>query len=77
ITAGVLSARATGKGQVVDAALVDGAAVLGTIIFGMIGSKTWKVEREANMLDGGAPFYGVYETADGRYVSIGSLEPQF
>jgi len=77
ITAGVLSARATGKGQVVDAAMVDGAAVLGTIIFGMIGSKTWKVEREANMLDGGAPFYGVYETADGRYVSIGSLEPQF
>ncbi|QCI64493.1 CaiB/BaiF CoA transferase family protein [Phreatobacter stygius] len=77
ITAGVLSARATGKGQVVDAAMVDGAAVLGSIIFGMIGKKTWKVEREANMLDGGAPFYGVYETADGRYVSIGSLEPQF
>ncbi|MDP3546394.1 MAG: CaiB/BaiF CoA-transferase family protein [Phreatobacter sp.] len=67
----------TGKGQVVDAAMVDGSAVLGTMFYGMINSGTWKVEREANMLDGHAPFYGVYEAGDGKYVSIGSLEPQF
>ncbi|KAF0121758.1 MAG: CoA-transferase family III family protein 12 [Xanthobacteraceae bacterium] len=66
----------TGRGQVVDAAMVDGSAVLGTMFYGMINSGTWKVEREANMLDGHAPFYGVYETGDGKYVSIGSLEPQ-
>ena len=77
LTAGIISARTTGKGQVVDAAMVDGAAVLGTLIFGMIANQRWTVAREANMLDGGAPFYGVYETADGGYVSIGSLEPQF
>jgi len=77
IVAALYSAKATGKGQVVDAAMVDGAAVLGTMIFGMINAGTWKVAREANMLDGGAPFYGVYDTADGKYVSIGSLEPQF
>ncbi len=69
--------QSTGKGQVVDAAMVDGSAVLGTMFYGMINSGTWKVEREANMLDGHAPFYGVYETGDGKYVSIGSLEPQF
>ncbi len=77
IVAAILSARTTGKGQVVDAAMVDGAAVLGTMIFGMIAAGRWKVEREANMLDGATPFYGVYETSDGKYVSIGSLEPQF
>jgi alpha-methylacyl-CoA racemase len=77
IVAALLSARETGKGQVVDAAMVDGAAVLGSMIFGMINAKDWTVRREANMLDGGAPFYGVYDTADGKYVAIGSLEPQF
>jgi alpha-methylacyl-CoA racemase len=77
VVAGLLSARTTGRGQVVDAAMVDGAAVLGTMIYGMIGNRTWDLARGANMLDGGAPFYGVYETADGGYVSIGSLEPQF
>ena len=77
MVAALYGAKSTGRGQVVDAAMVDGAAVLGTMIFGMINAGTWKVAREANMLDGGAPFYGVYDTADGKYVSIGSLEPQF
>lgn len=77
MVAALYSAKSSGRGQVVDAAMVDGAAVLGTMIFGMINAGTWKVAREANMLDGGAPFYGVYDTADGKYVSIGSLEPQF
>jgi alpha-methylacyl-CoA racemase len=77
ILAALFEARRSGRGQVVDAAMVDGAATLGAMIFGMIGSGGWRVEREANMLDGGAPFYGVYETSDGKWVSIGSLEPQF
>ncbi len=77
MVAALYSAKSTGRGQVVDAAMVDGAAVLGTMIFGMINAGTWKVKREGNMLDGGAPFYGVYDTADGKYVAIGSLEPQF
>lgn len=77
LLAGILSARATGRGQVVDAAMVDGAAVLGSMIFGMVNAGEWTVEREANMLDGGAPFYGVYGTRDGKYVAIGALEPQF
>lgn len=75
--AALYSAKSTGRGQVVDTAMVDGAAVLGTMIFGMINAGSWTVRREANMIDGGAPFYGVYSTADGRYVAIGSLEPQF
>lgn len=77
MVAALYSVKSTGRGQVVDAAMVDGAAVLGTMIYGMINTGAWKVERSANMLDGGAPFYGVYDTADGKYVAIGSLEPQF
>ena len=77
ILAALFEAKSSGRGQVVDAAMVDGAATLGAMIFGMIGEGSWRVEREANMLDGGAPFYGVYETSDGKWVSIGSLEPQF
>jgi alpha-methylacyl-CoA racemase len=81
LTVGILTAlfeaRRSGRGQVVDAAMIDGAATLGAMIFGMIGEGSWRVEREANMLDGGAPFYGVYETGDGKWVSIGSIEPQF
>lgn len=77
VVAAMLSAKTTGHGQVVDAAMVDGSAVLGTLVWGMMGSGAWTRARGVNMLDGGAPFYGVYETADGGYVSIGSLEPQF
>jgi len=67
----------SGKGQVVDAAMVDGAAALMTIIHGAHQSGWWKEERGTNMLDTGAHFYEVYETSDGKYVSIGSIEPQF
>ncbi|HYH50900.1 MAG TPA: CaiB/BaiF CoA-transferase family protein [Acidimicrobiia bacterium] len=67
----------SGRGQVVDAAMVDGAAVLTAMIHGFRASGDWVDERESNLIDGGAHFYGVYETADGGYVSIGSIEPQF
>jgi alpha-methylacyl-CoA racemase len=67
----------SGKGQVVDAAMVDGAAALMTIFHGALQSRWWKPERGTNLLDTGAPFYEVYETKDGRYVSVGSIEPQF
>ena len=67
----------SGRGQVVDAAMVDGAASLMSIFYGMTASGAWKAQRASNLLDGGAPFYDTYETADGRYVSIGALEPKF
>jgi alpha-methylacyl-CoA racemase len=67
----------SGRGQVVDAAMVDGAAALMAIIHGAHQSGWWKEERGTNMLDTGAHFYEVYETSDGKYVSIGSIEPQF
>ena len=77
MVAAMLEAGRSGEGQVVDAAMIDGAATLGGMIFGMLGTGGWRLERERNMLDGAAPFYDCYETADGKWVSIGSLEPQF
>jgi alpha-methylacyl-CoA racemase len=81
LAVGVLAAlveRVTsGRGQVVDAAMVDGAALLMTMMFGMRANGTWTLERGANLLDGGAPFYRTYETADGRYVAVGAIEPEF
>jgi alpha-methylacyl-CoA racemase len=75
---GLLEAQRSGKGQVCDAAMVDGTALLLGGIFGMHGAGLWNdTAREANMLDGGAHFYDTYETKDGKYVSIGSIEPQF
>src|SRR5258705_3285047 len=67
----------SGKGQVVDAAMVDGAAALMTIFHGAQQSGFWKDAAGTNMLDSGAPYYDVYETADGKYVAIGAIEPQF
>jgi alpha-methylacyl-CoA racemase len=67
----------SGRGQVVDAAMVDGAASLASIFYGMTASGRWSPKRGDNLLDGGAPFYDTYETADGKYVSIGALEPKF
>jgi len=67
----------SGRGQVVDAAMVDGAAALMAIIYGAHAAGWWRDERQSNMLDGGAHFYDSYETKDGKYVSIGSIEPQF
>jgi alpha-methylacyl-CoA racemase len=77
ILAALLERARSGKGQVVDAAMVDGAAALMAIIFGAHASGWWRDERASNMLDGGAHFYDCYETKDKKYVSIGSIEPQF
>jgi alpha-methylacyl-CoA racemase len=74
---GMLSARISGHGQVVDAAMVDGAALLLAMTYGFLNQGLWRDERGTNLLDGGAPFYGVYRCSDGQHVSIGSLEPQF
>jgi len=74
---GLLSAQRTGEGQVVDAAMIDGSAALMAGIRGMHNAGMWSEERGTNLLDTGAHFYDVYETSDGNYVSIGSIEPQF
>jgi len=74
---GLLHAQRTGEGQVVDAAMVDGAAVLMSMFHSMRAMGFWSEERGTNLLDTGAHFYEVYECADGEYVSIGSIEPQF
>ena len=74
---GMLSAARTGEGQVVDAAMVDGAAVITTMFHAFRAMGIWQDERGTNMLDTGAHFYDVYECADGEYVSVGSIEPQF
>ena len=77
IVCALLEARQSGKGQVVDAAMTDGAASLMAIIYGLKAMGTWTNERGTNMLDGGAHFYGTYECSDGKFVAIGSIEPQF
>ena len=77
LLAAVLHARETGEGQVVDAAMIDGSALLTTAMHGHIAEGWWTAGREANLLDGGAPFYAVYETADSGHVAVGALEPQF
>jgi alpha-methylacyl-CoA racemase len=73
----LLEATCSGQGQVVDAAMVDGAATLMTMIHSLHHSGIWNDERGANMLDTGAPFYEVYETADGKFLGLGAIEPQF
>ncbi|MDQ0315391.1 CaiB/BaiF CoA transferase family protein [Amorphus orientalis] len=73
----ILSARTSGRGQVVDAAMVDGAAALSAMIHGMRAGGWWPGGRAENMLDGGAFYYGVYACADGRHLAIGAIEPQF
>jgi alpha-methylacyl-CoA racemase len=77
LVCGLLEASGSGKGQVVDAAMVDGAASLMTMFYGMRAMGLWTDERGRNALDSGAHFYDVYETADGKYVSIGSIEAKF
>lgn len=77
LVAGILQARATGRGRVVDAAIVDGAAMLQAMTYGLLADGAWTDERGVNLLDTGAPFYDVYATADGRHMAVGALEPQF
>ena len=77
VVAAILSARTTGTGQVVDCAMVDGAAILSAMTYSFLGNGMWNDERGTNMLDTGAHFYDTYETSDGKWVSIGSIEPQF
>lgn len=77
VVSALFEASRSGRGQVVDAAMVDGASSLVAFMHAAVGAGYWEDERESNMLDGAAHFYNVYETKDGRYVSIGSIEPQF
>ncbi len=77
VVAALLEAERSGRGQVVDAAMLDGAALLGSLFFGMHEQGQWEPCRGSNLLDGGAHFYGTYETSDGRWVAVGAIEPQF
>jgi alpha-methylacyl-CoA racemase len=77
ILAALVERGTSGRGQVVDAAMVDGASSLVTMIYGLLGAGLWQDRRAANLLDGGAPFYDTYPCADGRHVAVGALEPQF
>jgi alpha-methylacyl-CoA racemase len=77
VVAALLDSARNGRGQVVDAAMVDGAASLMTMMYSMRQRGQWKDEREANVIDGAAHFYGVYECADGRFLAVGAIEPQF
>jgi len=78
---GILSAlhsrTVTGRGQVIDAAMVDGAASLVTMLYSMHSTGMWQDQRGVNLLDGGAPFYDTYECSDGKFMSVGAIEPQF
>jgi alpha-methylacyl-CoA racemase len=77
VVCAALESHKSGKGQVVDAAMTDGAALLGAMMYGFRAYGAWGLKRESNLLDGGAPFYDTYACADGKFVSIGSIEPQF
>ena len=77
VLAGIISARTTGKGQVIDCSMVEGSASLMMMMYGALAAGAWTEERASNRTDGGAHFYHVYETKDGEHVAIGSIEPQF
>ncbi len=77
VLAALLESRLSGEGQVVDAAIVDGTAHLNAMATGFLATGLYREQRAANLLDGGVPFYDVYETADGRHLAVGSLEPKF
>jgi alpha-methylacyl-CoA racemase len=77
LLAALWEARTSGRGQVVDAAIVDGAASLTTLLHGMIAAGAWSTERGTNMLDGGVPWYDVYRTSDDQWMAVGALEPKF
>ncbi|MBO2453736.1 CoA transferase [Actinomadura barringtoniae] len=77
VLAALLESKISSRGQVVDTAIVDGAAHLSTFIHGFLAGGMWQDERGVNMLDTGAPWYDVYETADGEHMAVGAIEPQF
>jgi alpha-methylacyl-CoA racemase len=77
VLAALVERQRSGLGQVVDAAMVDGSALLTSFLYGLRARGGWRDERGVNLLDGGAPFYDTYPTADGKYVAVGALEPQF
>lgn len=77
LLAGVIHARASGQGQVIDCAMSDGAASLMSMFYGFKSAGAWQDSRRTNLLDGGAHFYDTYQCSDGKWVSIGSIEPQF
>jgi alpha-methylacyl-CoA racemase len=73
----LLAVQRGGEGQVIDAAMSDGAALIGALTYGLRAAGLWRDEREANLLDGGEPCYGIYRCLDGKFISIGAIEPQF
>jgi len=77
VVCALLEAKTSGQGQVVDAAMVDGTAILMAMVHGLRAMGLWDIEKGRNIIDGGSHFYDAYETADGEYISIGSIEPQF
>ena len=77
ILAALLERQGSGRGQVIDAAMVDGSALLTAMFHGLRAGGTWQDERGTNLIDGGAPFYDTYQTADGGYLAVGALEPAF
>ena len=77
VLAALVERQHSGRGQVVDAAMVDGSALLTSFVYGMRARGGWQDERGVNLLDTGAPFYDTYATADGKFVAVGALEPQF
>ncbi len=77
ILAALLEREKSGKGQVVDAAMVDGVAQMMSLFYGYMQAGFWSVNRESNLIDGGTPYYNVYETKDGKFIALGALEPQF
>jgi alpha-methylacyl-CoA racemase len=77
VVCAVLEARTSGRGQVVDAAMVDGTAVLTSLVWALKAQGRWDDDRGRNLLDSGAPFYEVYECADGEFIAVGALEPRF
>ena len=77
VLAALVEARQSGKGQVVDAAITDGVASLMGAIYGFMATGMWEDARQKNMLDGGAPYYGVFECSDGKWITLAAIEPQF
>lgn len=77
MTAALLDVQRGGAGQVIDCAMSEGAALIGALTYGMRAAGLWQGRREANLLDGGAPTYGVYRCSDGRFLAVGAIEPQF